>query len=211
MEKMSGRYYSGSPVRGSDMADPEIFNVLEADVLRRFSQANGYRVMVRGRVGDPFQLADQLPNTPATFIGGHVGMSLVNVQNGMSYRLASILGEQGPVRFGGVEEPSVRDLGSVLTPGPFPGGDIERFGIAFLKSGEAGEDVLRLFSEEQPGRRYFGLNQPWRPLLNDVEGEFYVAQPMFETTHRPAGAWEKVGPYSFDGNPDAPRMFMIRE
>ena len=211
MEKMSGRYYSGASVKAADMTDPQIFKVLEANALKRFSQANGYRVMVRGRVTDPFQLADQLPNVPATFAGGHVGMNLINVQNGESYPLASVLGVQGPVRFGSVKVPSVRDLGSVLIPGPFPGGDIERFKIAFLEPEEAGEDVLRLFSEEQPGRRYFGLNQPWRPLLIDADGEFYVAQPMFETNHRPAGAWEKSWPNPFEGNPDAPRMFMIRK
>ena len=66
------------------MTDPQIFKVLEANALKRFSQANGYRVMVRGRVTDPFQLADQLPNVPATFAGGHVGMNLINVQNGES-------------------------------------------------------------------------------------------------------------------------------
>ena len=164
------------------MTDPQIFKVLEANAFKRFSQANGYRVMVRGRVTDPFQLADQLPNVPATFAGGHVGMNLINVQNGESYPLASVLGVQGPVRFGSVKVPSVRDLGSVLTPGPFPGGDIERFKIAFLEPQEAGEDVLRLFSEDQSGRRYFGLNQPWRPLLTDADGEFYVNQPLFETT-----------------------------
>ena len=38
----------------------------------------------------------------------------------------------------------------MLIPRPFPGGDIERFKIAFLEPEEAGEDVLRLFSEEQP-------------------------------------------------------------
>lgn len=211
MEKMSGRYYSGAPIKAADLTDPQIFKVLQADVLKRFSQANGYRIMVRGRVGDPFQLADQLPNVPATFTGGHVGLNLINIQNGESYPLASIQGAQGPVRFGKVRVPTIRDLGSVLTPGPFPGGDIERFKVTFLEPEEAGNDVLRLFSEEQSGRRYFGLDQPWRPLLMDADGEFYVAQPMFETTHRPAGAWEKVGPYSFEGNPDAPRMFMIRK
>ena len=37
-----------------------------------------------------------------------------------------------------------------------------------------------------------------------------MAQPMFETTHRPAGAWEKVGPYRLKKS-NAPRMFMIRK
>ena len=151
------------------------------------------------------------------FTDGHLGMYLININNGDSFPIASIQRPNnqrphGYVSFGDLEVPSVRGLGSVESPpDQLPGGNVWPLSIAFLKHGETEEDVLHDFSEGQSGRRYFGLNQPWRPLLVAKGGEFYVAQPMFETTHRPAGAWEKDGPNPFEGNPNAPRMFMIRK
>ena len=65
--------------------------MLEANALKRFSQANGYRVIVEEGDGS-VSVGGQLPNVPATFAGGHVGMNLINVQNGESYPLASVLG-----------------------------------------------------------------------------------------------------------------------
>jgi hypothetical protein len=96
-------------------------------------------------------------------------------------------------------------------PDDYPDGNVWPLRIGFLKPKELGEEVLGDFSEAPVNRRYYGLNQPWRPLLIRTDGEYYVAQPMFETNHRPAGAWEKSLPNPFEGNPDAPRMFMIRK
>ena len=61
--------------------------MLEANALSVFLKLMGIGSWLE-EGDDPFQLADQLPNVPAAFAGGHVGMNLINVQNGESYPLA---------------------------------------------------------------------------------------------------------------------------
>ena len=206
MEKMSGRYYSGVSVKPTDLEDPQIFPRLED---KRDVVFQSLKEAFVDEFNKPINIIegvnDSLGKLGGRFSSGDTGMYLINGE--LSYPISYVGKGNGKVYFGDVKEPSVEGLGS--TGNKFSSQGDFKYKIAFLKYGEEGKDVLRLFAGEQAGRRYFDLNQPWRPLLINVDGEYYVSQPMFETFHRPPGAWEKG--VNFVGNPDAPRMFMIRK
>jgi hypothetical protein len=206
MEKMSDRYFSGVSVKPTDLEDPQIFPRLED---KRDVVFQSLKEAFVNEFNEPINIIegvnDSLGKLGGGFSSGDTGMYLINGE--LSYPISYVGKGNGKVSFGDVKEPSVEDLGT--TGNKFSSQGNFKYNIAFLKYGEEGKDVLRLFAGEQAGRRYFDLNQPWRPLLINVDGEYYVSQPMFETFHRPAGAWEKG--VNFVGNPDAPRMFMIRK
>ena len=67
-------------------------------------------------------------------------------------------------------------------------GDIERFKV--VPCSLKGREMCFVCFRGAAWQAVFGLNQPWRPLLIDADGEFYVAQPMLR---RPpsGGAWRK--------------------
>ena len=112
MEKMSDRYYSRAPLKPNDMS--ENFDIFESYLFQYTSQQIVQELVGYKGPKEPGVWLDRA--VTRIFTGGHLGMYLIN-NNGDPLTIASIQRPNnqrpyGYVRFGGVEVPTVRGLGS---------------------------------------------------------------------------------------------------